>query len=277
MSITRRNHGNGHSYSDENGAKIPGVTTLINDGFPKKALQKWAGEVTADYYLDHRDELAALPLSEARKRLAGAQYERSSRAAARGSKVHKLAERIGDGEVVAVPEGLEGYVHAAVSFLDDFDVQVVEAEFTVYSESWRWAGTPDLIADLIDADDPEPDPLLKRRVRWLLDYKTKDKESAVYGDVALQLAAYRHAEKMIGAAGVEEDMIQVDRCGIVQLYADGTYRLVPVTADESEFLIFSYVQQIALWADTNRRLVGDPIDPPRVMTPDAAATEGEAF
>jgi hypothetical protein len=239
MSITRRNHGNGHSYSDENGAKIPGVTTLINDGFPKKALQKWAGEVTADYYLDHRDELAALPLSEARKRLAGAQYERSSRAAARGSKVHKLAERIGDGEVVA--------------------------------------GTPDLIADLIDADDPEPDPLLKRRVRWLLDYKTKDKESAVYGDVALQLAAYRHAEKMIGAAGVEEDMIQVDRCGIVQLYADGTYRLVPVTADESEFLIFSYVQQIALWADTNRRLVGDPIDPPRVMTPDAAATEGEAF
>jgi hypothetical protein len=123
------------------------------------------------------------------------------------------------------------------------------------------------VADLIDPDDPEPDPALKRRVRWLLDYKTKEKESGVFGDAALQLAPYRCAEKMIDpVTGEERDMIQVDRCGIVQLYADGTYRLVPVEADEAEYRIFQYVQQVALWIEGNRALVGEPIAPPRMTT-----------
>jgi hypothetical protein len=266
VTIHRRNHGQGHSYTDEQGLKVPGVTTLVGDGLPKKALQKWAVEQTADYYVDHRDELAALPLSEARKLLIGAQYVTTKKAAARGTQVHDLAERLMMDEQVAIPEGLDGYVQAAVAFMDDFDVQPVEMEFTVYSEQWRWAGTCDLIADLLDPDDPEPDPAMKRRVRWLLDYKTKAKESGVFGDAALQLAPYRCAERMVTAAGVDQPMIEVDRCGIVQLYADGSYRLVPVEADEPEYQIFKYVQQVALWMDTNRGLVGQPIKPPRTST-----------
>ena len=266
MTITRRNHGQGHSYLDENGLKVPGVTTLVGDGLPKKALQKWAVETTADYYVDHRDELAALKPSEARKRLMGAQYETTTKAAARGTQVHALADRLIRGEEIAIPDGAEGFVQAAVDFMDEFDVIPVEVEFTVFSEQWRWAGTCDLIADLLDPDDPEPDPVLKRRVRWLLDYKTKMKESGVFGDAALQLAPYRCAERMIGADGIERDMIPVDRCGIVQLYADGTYRLVPVEADVPEYTIFQYVQQVALWMETNRSLVGQPIHPPRTST-----------
>ena len=266
MTITRRNHGQGHSYTDEQGLKIPGVTTLVGDGFPKKALQKWAVEVTADYYVDHKAELNALPISEARKALIRAQYTTTSRAAARGSQVHTVADRLVQGEEVAIPEGMEGYVQAAVDFMDEFDVIPIEVEFTVYSETWRWAGTCDLIADLLDPDDPEPDPALKRRVRWLIDYKTKEKESGVFGDAALQLAPYRCAERMVGADGVDKPMIEVDRCGIVQLYKDGTYRLVPVEAGEPEYAIFQYVQQVALWMDTSRALVGQPIKPPRTST-----------
>jgi hypothetical protein len=266
MAIHRRNHGQGHSYTDENGLKIPGVTTLVSDGLPKKALQKWAVEVTADYAIDHWAELDALLPSERRKTLIKAQYTTTSRASARGTKVHDLADRLMAGEEIAIPEGLEGYVQAAVDFIDEFDVAPVETEFTVYSEQWRWAGTCDLIADLLDPDDPEPDPALKRRVRWLLDYKTKEKESGVFGDAALQLAPYRCAEKMIGTDGIERDMIPVDRCGIVQLYKDGTYRLVPVEAGEPEYAIFQYVQQVALWMDGNRALVGQPIKPPRTST-----------
>jgi hypothetical protein len=267
MTVKRRNYGRGHGYTDESGLKIPGVTTLVGDGLPKKALQKWAVEVTADYYIDHREELAALPPSEARKRLLKAQYEVTAKASARGSTVHDLAERLMHDEEVAVPEGLEGYVQAAVDFIDEFDVVPVAAEFTVYSEQWRWAGTCDLVADLLDADDPEPDPALKRRVRWLLDFKTKEKESGVFGDAALQLAPYRCAEKMVDpVTGEDRDMIEVDRCGIVQLYKDGTYRLVPVEADVPEYTIFQYVQQVALWMDGNRALVGEPIKPPRTST-----------
>jgi hypothetical protein len=266
VTIHRRNYGGGHGYRDDDGLKVPGATTLISDGVPKKALQKWAVETVADYYVDHRDDLAAMPLSEARKLLVKAPYAFTAKAAARGQQAHDLAERLLHGEQVAIPEGAEGFVQAAVSFIDSFDVVPVETEFTVYSEQWRWAGTCDLVADLIDADDPEPDPALKQRVRWLLDFKTKTKESGVFGDAALQLAAYRCADRMVGADGVDREMLEVDRCGIVQLYSDGSYRLVPVEAGEAEYRIFQYAQQMALWLDSNRSLVGDPVAPPRTST-----------
>jgi hypothetical protein len=264
VTVHRRNHGKGHSYTDDAGLKIPGVTTLVGDGLPKKALQKWAIETVADYYVDHRDELAAMLPSEARKVLTKAPYATTSKAAARGTQVHELAERLIRGEEVAIPEGMDGYVRAAVTFIDEFDVIPVAQEFTVYSETWRWAGTCDLVADLLDPDDPEPDPALRGRVRWLLDAKTKEKESGVFGDAALQLAPYRCAERMVDpATGEDRPMIEVDRCGIVQLYKDGTYRLIPVEADLPEYTLFQYVQQVALWLDTNRSLVGEPITPPR--------------
>lgn len=263
--IHRRNHGGGHSYTDDDGLKVPGVTTLVNQGYPKAALQKWAVGVTADYYVDHKDELNAMPLSEARATLAKAQYAVTERAAARGTQAHKLADKLMRGDQVAIPKGADGFVQAAVAFIDGFDAIPVATEFTVYSEEWRWAGTCDLVADLLDPDDPEPDPELKRRVRWLLDYKTKMKESGVFPDAALQLAPYRCAERCV-IDGVDQPMIEVDRCGIVQLYHDGSYRLVPVEAGEAEYRIFKYVQQVALWQDTNRSLVGDPIQAPRTST-----------
>ncbi len=262
MTIHRRNHGQGHSYTDDAGLKVPGVTTLVGDGYPKKALKKWGEGAVADYYVDHRDELAKMPLSEARALLAKAPYAATEKAAARGKQAHDIAEMLIAGHEVAIPKGAEGFVHAALDFIDEFDVIPVAVEFTVYSEEWRWAGTCDLVADLLDPDDPEPDPALKRRVRWLLDYKTKTKESGVFGDAALQLAPYRCAERCV-IDGVDQPMIPVDRCGIVQLYKDGTYRLVPVEADEPEYRMFQYVQQIALWQDGNRSLVGEPIRAPR--------------
>lgn len=266
MTITRRNHGKGHTYKDDTGAKVPGVTTLIGEGLPKgEGLTKWAIETTVDDMLDHWEEYATLLPSERRKRALGARYATLSKASLRGTQVHDIADRLMADEIVAIPEGMEGYVSAAKDFIDEFDVQPVAVEFTVYSETWKWAGTCDLIADLLDPDDTEPDPALRRRVRWLLDYKTKDKESGVFGDAALQLAAYRCAERCV-IDGEDQPMIDVDCCGIVQIYKDGTYRLVPVEADEAEYEIFKYAQQMALWREGNRSLVGDPISPPRTST-----------
>jgi hypothetical protein len=262
VGIKRRNHGQGHSYTDDLGLKVPGATTLIGDGYPKKALMNWGAEATADYAIDHWDELAALLPSERRKRLIKARYEKTDSAKTRGTKVHALADRLVHGEEVAIPEGMEGYVQACVDFIDEYDVQPVAVEFTVWSEKNRWAGTCDLVADLLDPDDPEPDPALKRRVRWLLDWKTKDKDQGVFGEAILQLAGYRCADTMIGEEGVEQDMIGVDRCGVVQLRDNGTYKLVPVEANEDEYRIFLYVQQVALWIDGSRALVGEPVVSP---------------
>lgn len=266
MTIHRKNHGRGHSYTDDEGRKVPGVTWFVGEGLPKgEGLTKWAVEQAANMVVDDWDTLAAMKPSERHKALMGARYAATSKAAKRGTLIHGIAERLMVGDEVAIPEGHEGYVDAAKSFIDEFDVQPVAMEFTVYSEEWTFAGTCDLVADLIDPDDPEPDLALRRRVRWLLDYKTKEKESGVFGDAALQLAAYRCAERCV-IDDVDQPMIEVDRCGIVQIYKDGSYRLVPVEADEAEYKIFQYVQQIAHWREGNRSLVGQPIDPPRTST-----------
>jgi len=72
MTIKRINRGKGHSYLDtETGQPVPGVTTLIDGGMPKKALINWAGDATAEYAVDNWDELGGLSLSERLKRMKG--------------------------------------------------------------------------------------------------------------------------------------------------------------------------------------------------------------
>lgn len=261
MTIHRRNHGGGHSYTDDQGLKIPGVTGTIADGWPKgEGLTKWAVETTVDYVLDHFDELVVMLPSERRKALLNARWSATKKATARGTKVHEVADRLIHGEEVAIPEGLEEYVKAAVAFLDEWEVEPVAVEFTVWSDAWRWAGTCDLIADLADPDNPG------QTLRWLLDYKTKDKDQGVFGEAILQLAAYGHGELMIDADGNEVPMIPVDRYGVVQLRENGTYKLIPIDITANEYRIFQYVQAVGAWKeDISRGLVGQPMAPPHTM------------
>lgn len=262
MTIHRRNHGNGHSYTDENGLKVPGVTTRISEGWPKgEGLTKWAVETTVDYVLDHFDDLVDMKPSERRKVLLNARWASTKKAQTRGTKVHALADRLIHGEEISIPEGLEGYVAAAVAFLDEWEVEAVAVEFTVWSDTWRWAGTCDLIADLTDPDDPT------QTTRWLLDYKTKDKDQGVFGESILQLAAYGHAEQMLYSDDSEGPMIDVDRYGVVQLREDGSYKLVPIAITADDYQIFQYVQAVGTWKDeVSRGLVGEPLRPPRTST-----------
>lgn len=273
MTIHRRNHGSGHSYTDEHGLKVPGVTTRISEGWPKgEGLTKWAVETTVDYVLDHFDDLEAMKPSERRKVLLNARWAATKKAQVRGSKVHALADRLIHGEEIPVPEGLEGYVDAAKSFLDEWEVEAIAVEFTVWSDTWRWAGTCDLIADLTDPEDPT------RTTRWLLDYKTKDKDQGVFGESVLQLAAYGHAEMMLDGDGVERPMMSVDRYGIVQLRENGTYKLVPIDITEADYTIFQYVQAVGTWKeDVVRGLVGEPLRPPRTSTFRLVETENDPW
>ena len=44
MKIVRKNTAKGHYYIDqETGERVPGVTTILDSGLPKKALINWAG------------------------------------------------------------------------------------------------------------------------------------------------------------------------------------------------------------------------------------------
>lgn len=262
MSIRRVNHGRYHSYVDtDSGLKIPGVTKITGDGLPKPALLDWAANATAEYAVDHWQDLAALAPSKRLKELKGARYADRDSAANRGTAVHKLGQQLVAGKRVAIPEGLEGHVQSYVRFLDDFDVEPVLVEATVVSHEHRYCGTLDLLADLLDPEDLYDD--VPARARWLLDIKTS--RSGVFGETALQLAGYRYAQAWVDADGDEHELPDVARTGVVWVRADG-YDLVPVVAEEPQHRQFLYAYEIKTFLEDARDLVGEPIVSPRTST-----------
>jgi hypothetical protein len=264
MPIVRRNYGRGHGYIDtDTGEKWPGVTTVGRDGIPKPALEKWKVGTTIDYAIDHWDRLGELPISERRKELFKAQYKSRDEGAVRGTKVHDLAARLVAGESVKIPEGYEGYVDSYKAFLDEFDVAPLLVETTIVSRTHRYCGTLDLLADLIDPQDPEPDFDKARRERWLIDLATN--ASGVYGDRAVQLAGYRYADSWGDDDGVELPIPEVTRTGVVWI-TPTKYELVPVEAGPDQFKTFLYAQHIGRFVDDSYMLVGDPIIPPHTST-----------
>lgn len=261
MSIRRINHGRGHSYRDtDTGETIPGVTTIVGNGLPKPALVNWSANSTAEAAIDRWDELTELAPSARLKALQRARYDDRDAAANRGTAVHNLAEKLVHGDRVTVPDELTGHVESYVRFLDEFDVRPILVERTVYSAKHRYCGTFDLIADLLDPDDPEPDPEQRQRHTWLLDIKTN--RSGIFGDIALQLAAYRYAGVYIDEdTDAEYDMPEVELTGAVHVRADG-YDLIPVEAGPHQHRKFLYVQQIAEFVATSRELVGEAVVSP---------------
>lgn len=263
--IRRVDRGKNHWYVDaETGERVPGVTSITEGGLPKKALINWSGNATAEYAVDHWDELAELAPSQRLKKIQGGRYEVTDKAKDKGTQVHNLAELLVKGEQVTVPELLAGHVQSYVRFLDEFDVRPVLVEAVVYSQQHNYCGTFDLIADLLDPDDPEPDPEMRRRVRWLLDLKTN--RTGVYGETALQLAGYRYADMWIDqSTGETHDIPEVEMCGAVWVRPDG-YSLIPLEVTELQHRQLLYVQQVAAFDATSRDLVGEPVPSPYEST-----------
>lgn len=245
----RRNYGRGHAYylGDR---KLDGVTTVISKGLPKPALVQWAANCAADLACDEWDTLAELPLSERRKRLAKAPDVKRNAAAAKGTRIHALAEPLAHGKQVDVPPELAGHVESCVRFLDEWEPETAYSEFSVYHDRYLYAGTGDLIADM-------------RGQRWLLDWKTS--ASGAYGDTAFQLAAYKYATHLLdtepGAGDMVVKMPPVDQCGVVWLRGDG-YDVYPYHVDEAVFRQFLYIQQTAKAAEACRDYKGDALLPP---------------
>lgn len=265
--IVRNDNGRSHWYTDtDTGERIPGVTTINGDGLPKKALINWAGNSTAEYAIDHWDELAELPPSARLKKIQGGRYESRDEAANRGTQVHKMGERLINGESVVVPDLLRPYVDSYVRFLDEFQLRARHVEALVYSETHRYVGTFDIFGDILLPDMPEYAGLPRDEDGFvcgcLIDAKTN--RSGIFGETALQLAAYRHAEFLQPDPrdpDTAEPMPEVTWTGALWIRPDG-YSLIPVVADEGQHRAFLYVQQVAQWDKSSRDLVGSPIEPP---------------
>lgn len=244
----RRNYGRGHGYKDANGVKVPGVTTLLSKGLPKPALVNWAARTAAEYAVDNWDELSTAPISERLEQIRNAPNASKNAAALRGTKLHDAAQQLQEQGVVDVdPEQLP-LVESYLKFCQDWDLRAEHVESAVYNVTHGYAGTLDLIATLCDGR------------RWLLDLKTS---KGVYGDMALQQAAYRFAEFLDDDDTGHIRMPHVDAVGIVHVRADGA-DLVPLTAGKEEFRAFLYVAQVAATSDRLKELVHPPLTPEKI-------------
>jgi len=239
----------GHGYYMD-GAKADGVTNIINKGTPKTGLINWAAGMAAEFAVDHPAAYVDLTRDEAVDLIAGAHNRNRDAAARRGTEVHRIAQRLMAGEEVEVDDVIEGHVDSYIKFCEDWQPGAdTLIERTVVNRKHGYMGTWDAVGTLRGMPGP-----------GLYDIKTT--RSGIFGDIALQLAAYRYATSMLDGR-LEVDMPEIHWCAALWVRADG-YDLIPVTAGPDEFRAFLYVQQVAKFYDRCNDLVGGSLYPDEV-------------
>jgi hypothetical protein len=139
----------------------------------------------------------------------------------RGTAVHDLAEQLVHGEAVEVPEELEPYVDGYLRFLDDWGIVPVLTEKVIGSRRDWYAGRFDLIAT---------SPHLNQGRPVMIDLKTS---SGVYGETALQTAAYSLAEFWQDDDGREHPLPEIVASYVAHVTPDGTV-LYQLAADRDQ-------------------------------------------
>ena len=232
--IRRITRGKNHHYEDADGRRVPGVTTILDGGLPKKELIGWAGNATAEGAVNNWDALSELPPGARMKTLQGIRYEVTNKAKNRGTQVHLYAEALVQGiEVKGVPDELRPYVENYVRFIDAWKLDPILVEVVIANYTYGFAGTLDLVADLTGPTG--------ERERYLLDIKTGEK--GIYAETALQLAAYRFAESYVDADGDEQPMPTVEHTGAIHITADDA-QLIPTVSEREQLTMFRIAQKI---------------------------------
>jgi len=247
--IKRIDRGRGHSYMID-GRRADGVTTLISDGLAKPALINWAANTTAEYAVDNWADLSEKSVSERLTLLKKARYAALDEAGRRGTEVHTLAERLARGEEVEVPAAIAGHVAQAVRFLDEWQPEIIRTETVVASRKWGYCGTFDLVCKLPDG-----------RV-CLMDWKTS--RSGIYGEAALQLSAYRHADVWLDDDGNERPISELGITDTMAIWIRATdYEVKPLETGETTFKIFQHIAWVARQTGKIKTdLVGAPLPTP---------------
>jgi hypothetical protein len=231
------------------------VTTIIGGGVPKPALLPWGIKMVAEAAVEMANELPAMVArdrDEAVRYLKGSPYAKRDAAADLGTDVHAALEAHTLGKPMPPwTAAIRPYMEQFVRFLTDFTPAFAATEASVYNRAEHYAGTLDAIATLTLPLHAEPGT-------YLFDVKTgKD----VYSEVALQLAAYRHAEFIGLPDGSEAPMPPVDGALALHL-SPHAYRLIEVRADREVFAAFLYAREVFRWqTETSKAVLGPEYTP----------------
>lgn len=196
--------GKGRHYEHPTtGELVPSITNIIGV-LDKPALPRWAAKLVAERAWQLRHSLDEMGEAEAVDVLKGSPWRKSTRAADRGTSIHEYLQAAAENRPLPVLEGeAVVYREAADTFLKAYSPVFRRTEFTVFGDGY--AGTADFMAVIND--------------RLVIgDYKTsKD----LRPEIALQLAAIRHASHLVDLDGTLTSMPPVDGCVGVLLSPNG--------------------------------------------------------
>lgn len=247
--IDRTYRGKPTHHYELDGQRVWGVTTVLSQGVPKGAIGPWAARTVAEYAADNPQQIADMLATGGRGPtvdfLKGVPWQKRDDAAVRGTEVHALAEQVVNGYEVEVPEHLYGHVDGYARWLDQAGAVPHLTERACASRQHGYAGTFDLV--LYDSN---------AGVFRIADVKTS---KGVYGETALQLAAYRHAEFYLNDGGGEDYMPLTDDVGWVLHVTEHDTQARPVPVDERQFAAFLAALEVAKWAKGSRDLVGPAV------------------
>lgn len=217
-------------YRKDDPHKLTGVTTALSV-LAKPALIGWSGRTTAEYAIDHWDELTAMPLSQRLDTLKWASNNTSKKAALKGTKLHEIAADLAHGKDVYVPEEARPEAEMLARWLDREDYTSWGGEVPCVNIEHRYAGTLD-----------NAGILGRRGERVLVDFKRTNR---IYEENVSQLAAYRYTDLWYPDGPKDEQVTPAfDATYVVHITPDAV-ELVPVEADEDCWLEYLYVLQVA--------------------------------
>ncbi|PXY20866.1 hypothetical protein [Prauserella muralis] len=231
----------------ETGEKVPGVTSIV-DMIPKPFLMYWAAKMAAEYTVDNIGSVVQLLLDGQRDvavdAVKGAPRRSTGDAAKVGTAVHDYFEQYARGTPPKrVPLDVQPFADHIAEFHDRYQPEYLYLEQAVWSESHNYAGSFDWIARIGDE---------------IVIGDTKTTRSGVHAEVALQLAAYRHADKIVTQAGDEEPVPAINAGGVFHLRPEG-WKLVPVRTDRVVFDHFLSLRHTFDWVKSlSGDVLGDP-------------------
>ncbi|MFD9813974.1 hypothetical protein [Streptomyces sp. NPDC059080] len=247
--LTTITRGGSRFYIDaDTGTKAPGVTSILSMQ-PKTFLQFWAAKTVAESAVSNLPALVGLVLNDrsgAVDYLKGVPRRITKEAADTGSAAHELFERLARGEAVTrVHPDLEPYARHFREFLEVVKPEFLFIEDAVWSDEHNYAGSFDAICRIGDET-------------VILDFKTT--RSGVHEDVALQLAAYANADRIVRAdTGESVPVPAIDAAAVLHVRPEG-WKLVPVRHAPELFSVFLHLRAVFDWdRDLKRGVVGRPV------------------
>ncbi|WP_051716086.1 hypothetical protein [Streptomyces sp. NRRL S-475] len=213
----------------------------------------WAAKTTAEAAVDNLPAVTAIAAGDrtgAVDFLKGAYRRYTQTRASIGSEAHDMFERMIRGEYVnprRITDQMQPYYDHFSEFLDTVQPELIRAEDVAWSDTYEYAGSFDALLRIKDEDGTY--------TTVIADWKTS---KSTYPEVALQMAAYGFADRLIDPEGNSEPMPPIDAAAVLHITED-QWAFKPVRFDTEVFKYFVHLRSVFDWdREVSKTVLGKP-------------------